>query len=172
MNDPVEVHRQRCRDLFLFRYKLRIDLRFPEPYPVPRNPSHPLHHFLPYLLNDKEFYQGRLYACSAPSSRWDFNIGAVLWEALGTEPDDFMVLCDSLVNPKGRFWSTYTSQAPLRDRRFINMIQPSLNDFMIEMSKWPPTEQNMVFSNIVVAMTRYRGLLQRLNLGSFWDYHH
>jgi hypothetical protein len=166
MNDPVEIYKKRCHYLFLCRYKLRIDLRCLKPYPVPQNASHPLDHLLPYLLNDKEFYQGRLYACNTPSNAWDFKIGAMLWEALGTEPDDFMVLCDSLINPKGRFWSTYTSRAPPRDRNLPN-IRISLNDFMAEMNKWPPTDRNLVHSNILSSLTRYRVLLQRFNLGSF-----
>ncbi|KAI8670026.1 hypothetical protein NCS56_00806500 [Fusarium sp. Ph1] len=169
MNDPVEIYRKRCHYLFLCRYKLRIDLRCLKPYPVPQNASHPLDHLLPYLLNDKEFYQGRLYACNTPSSAWDFNIGEVLWEALGTEPDDFMVLCDSLINPKGRFWNTYTSRAPPRDRNLPNInIRISLNDFMAEMNKWPPKDHNLVHSNILSSLKRYRILLQRLNLEDLW----
>lgn len=169
MNDPVEIYRKRCHYLFVCRYKLRMDLRCLKPYPVPQNASHPLDHLLPYLLNDKEFYQGRLYACSTPSSAWNFKIGAVLWEALGTEPDDFMVLCDSLINPKGRFWSTYTSRAPTTGRNLPNM-RISLNDFMAEMIEWPPKDHSLVFSNILSSLTRYRVLLQRLNLGSFRNY--
>ncbi|KAI8717224.1 hypothetical protein NCS52_00797600 [Fusarium sp. LHS14.1] len=167
MNNPVEIYRQRCHYLFVCRYKLRIDLSCLKPYPVPQNASHPLDHLLPYLLNDKEFYQGRLYAYNTPSSAWNFKIGAVLWEALGTEPNEFMVLCDFLTNPKGQFWKTYTSRAPPRDGSLPN-IRMSLNDFMAEMNKWPPTDHSLVFSTILSSLTHYRVLLQRLNLEDLW----
>ncbi|KAF5010811.1 hypothetical protein FDECE_3054 [Fusarium decemcellulare] len=166
MDDLEAAYKQKCRHFFALRYKARIDLHCPTPYPIPASASRPLDHLLPYLLNDKEFYQARVYASSTPTSKWDFELGTLLWEALGTAPNDFMGLCDLLVNPKCLFWRTYRNRAP--DKYSSRESCPSLHDLMVELSKWGPADRDIGFRNVLLTLQSYSTALHNQNSCDFW----
>lgn len=99
---PKPGHGELCRQLSITRCQERLQRYTPPPYGVPGIDKASLDTLLPFLFNDKEFYQGRLYASNARLS-----LDLRLWEGIGMIPDDYMVLCDMLGNPNGTISRAY-----------------------------------------------------------------
>jgi hypothetical protein len=81
-----------CKEYFLARYSRRLRKEHSlKQYDLPPNKSHDWG-ILPMLLNDKEFYNGRLLALAAPGCLGlsSSPIGRMLWEVFGDEPRAFI----------------------------------------------------------------------------------
>ncbi|KAF4963152.1 hypothetical protein FSARC_8805 [Fusarium sarcochroum] len=165
MNSTEPSYKDKCRNFFVERYEPRIKRL--TPYPIPLNATRSVHYLLPYLLSDKEFYQARIYASSTPGSTLGFDIGALLWEALGMIPADFMVLCDALVNPKGSFWRTYSHHTI--DMKDSYPPYPSLRDLASSLTTWPVEDRDICFHNIWLTLHNYHTMLHRGGFGKFWS---
>ncbi|KAF4338730.1 hypothetical protein FBEOM_7382 [Fusarium beomiforme] len=96
---------------FKILYNKRIESNSLQSYHAPHDiPSKldPLYHI------DKKFYQGRFYAEITPENNCDYGLelGAILWEILGTDPEELMVLLDALLSPNDRFWEIWKANCP------------------------------------------------------------
>lgn len=111
-----------CFLYFCSRYESRlnslgISLK-PDPYPLPPDfdyfdlpeelSNKRANAILPYLLNDAKFYQARIYALtSLPAPLQDSSLGRVLWEMVGLDPKELIVLCNSIRDPDSAFPALY-----------------------------------------------------------------
>lgn len=156
-------HRELCRQLFITRYQQRLERYTPPPYGVPSNSKDRLDTILPHLLNDKEFYHGRLYASNARLS-----LGPILWEAIGTIPDEYKVLCDMLVNPSGEFSRIYVEHLDKYGSKMysgdrVKLMSP--HDFFETLGTWDTRYRGLGFQNLVNCLLHYRRWLCHHKLG-------
>ncbi|KAJ4022731.1 hypothetical protein NW752_000060 [Fusarium irregulare] len=166
MSCPKPGHRELCRQLFITRYQQRLQRYTPPPYGVPSNSKDRLDTILPHLLNDKEFYHGRLYASNARLS-----LGPILWEAIGTIPDEYKVLCDMLVNPSGEFSRIYVehldkSGSAMYSRDRVQLMSP--NDFFKTLETWDPRHRGLAFHSLANCLLSYRRWLCHHKLAELW----
>ncbi|KAF5553503.1 hypothetical protein FNAPI_6735 [Fusarium napiforme] len=108
MDDPREIHRSKCLEFFKDRYGQRVQYYGLTAYGMPTKSSCSVDPLLPYLLNDKSFYQGRLYICHTAREN---PIANALWEAMGMSPDDYTLLVDMMSSPRCRFWTIIHEEA-------------------------------------------------------------
>jgi hypothetical protein len=160
MNDARQMYRIKCLEFFKGRYGRRVQDYRLTAYDIPSSSTCSIDPLLPYLLNDKPFYQGRLYV----SNSTGFKIADALWEAMGMSPGDYTVLLDMVSNPKGTFWAMY------HDDAFLNTTHPRFRDGMSlaelfgALNNWPKRDQDIAHRNIVAALQTYSHFL----LGQFY----
>ncbi|KAF5000254.1 hypothetical protein FGRMN_1886 [Fusarium graminum] len=156
------AHREKCRDFFLSRYRSRVATVTLKTHPIPENS---LHDLLPYLLDDKDFYQARVYVSGTQLNNGHFDIMPLLWEALGTMPHDFMVLCDTLVNQHSPFSKNYRNRpVPL------HFQYPSLEDLALYFTTWDLPGRDIVYSMVQHSLWTYHRALHMASLGEFWGF--
>jgi hypothetical protein len=163
MDSAEQAYRAKCRDFFLQRYKARVALTQLGAHPVPNSS---VDNVLPFLLNDKQFYQGRIYASSNALSKRGFNIGVLLWEALGMMPNNFMVVCDTMTNIHSSFSTIYQGR-DFPDDLKNNLASQGLSfhDLTSYFHKWHPTERDIAYTMVYGVLHTYRFTLHRANLG-------
>ncbi|PNP81491.1 hypothetical protein FNYG_05166 [Fusarium nygamai] len=165
MNDPRQIHRSKCLEFFKDRYGQRVQYYGLTAYDMPTGSSCSVDPLLPYLLNDKSFYQGRLYVCDTAREN---AIANALWEAMGMSPDDYTLLVDMLSSPRSTFW------AICHDEAFSNTTHPryhkemSLGELVVALISWPKRDQDLAHRNIVVALQTYHHYLLGHHYGEFW----
>ncbi|KAF4465101.1 hypothetical protein FALBO_8058 [Fusarium albosuccineum] len=123
--------------------------------------------FLERLLDDKDFYQGRLYAYSGSPS-WRFKIGVVLWEALGTSEkvNEYMLICDALMKHATALEKCYNSY-------FLPEANLTLDEFtskMREMDKKEAIIRDGLYSrNIIDTLDDYKQSSYANDWVDFWN---
>ncbi|KAG7403713.1 hypothetical protein Forpe1208_v016279 [Fusarium oxysporum f. sp. rapae] len=140
----------RLRQFFIRRYQERIERKL-DTWPGLSNP-------LEYLLNDREFYQGRVYAYSNSLGNWKLTIGLILWEVMGMDTNDYMVLCDMIANPKDPLEEYSTALALSSDL--------SLEDNWFRIGMYP---SKIAFQNISRYLNEYHTYLEENNEDDFWS---
>jgi hypothetical protein len=156
MNDPRQIHRSKCLELFKDRYGQRVQHYGLTAYGMPTGSSCSVDPLLPYLLNDKSFYQARLYVSETAVN---FEIPKALWEAMGMSPDDYTLLVDMMSSPRSRFWTICHEEA------FSNTTHPryhkemSLGELVAALISWPKRDQDLAHRNIVAALQTYHHYL-------------
>ncbi|KAF5716284.1 hypothetical protein FMUND_6433 [Fusarium mundagurra] len=168
MNDPRQLYRSKCVEFFKDRYRQRKEYYgLTAAYDMPTGPSGSVDPLLPYLLNDKSFYQGRLYV-----SHTAFEMAKALWEAMGMNPGDYTSLLDMVSNPRSSFWAIY------HDEAFSNTTHPryhremTLGEMLVSLIKWPKRDQGLAHRSIVNEMVTYSHYLlgHRYVIGEFWNF--
>ena len=168
MNSLEDSYEARCFRYFRSRYLIRVKAHQLTPYHVPNSPCD----LLPYLLNDREFYHGRLHAAMAFQEKYSsltsiFDMRALLWEMLGTRPDDFMMLCTTLSSGNSsRFWETFTRRTSVK---FVNLrVSRSVDDFESFLRAWPMVELDYCSKSLLnTVIPMYREDLSQLDAGLF-----
>ncbi|KAJ0138148.1 Uncharacterized protein HZ326_18896 [Fusarium oxysporum f. sp. albedinis] len=140
----------RYRRSFIRRYQERVERKM-DTWPELSNP-------LEYLLNDREFYQGRVYAYSNSLGNWKLTIGVILWEAMGMDTNDYMVLCDMIANPKDPLEEYSTALALSSDL--------SLEENWFRIGMYP---SKIAFQNISWYLNEYHTYLEENNEDDFWS---
>jgi hypothetical protein len=163
MDSAEQTYKTTCRDFFLQRYKVRVASTQLRAHPIPDNAVDDV---LPFLLNDKQFYQGRVYASSTALNKGSFSIGVLLWEALGMVPNDFMVACDTISNAHNSFSAIYQRRkfpAHLTNNQASQGL--SFYDLTSYFDTWHPVERDIAYTMVYGVLHTYRHALQRANLG-------
>jgi hypothetical protein len=161
MNDLRQMHRIKCLEFFKDRYGQRIQYYGLTAYDMPTGSSCSIDPLLPYLLNDKPFYQGRLYVSNTAVP---FKIANAIWEVMAMNPGDYTVLMDMVSNPRSTFWAVY------HDEAFSNTTHPrchnemSLAELVTALISWPKRDQDIAHRNIMGALQTYHHYL----LGHFY----
>lgn len=145
-NAATDAYGMACFGYFCLRYHERLVSLGLDPYRLPPDIALPGPlKWLPYLLNDKEFYQGRLYASTTlldVDPPQHFHLGRVLWEMGGLDPAELIVLCDSIRHPQSKFPALYRHHL----ESWLSSFGPSpahgvnhdsLQDFESFMQRWP-----------------------------------
>ncbi|RBR14202.1 hypothetical protein FVER53590_07707 [Fusarium verticillioides] len=167
MNDPREIHRSKCLEFFKDRYGQRVQYYGLTAYGMPTGASCSVDPLLPYLLNDKSFYQARLYVSETAVN---FEITKALWEAMGMSPDDYTLLLDMMSSPRSRFWTI------CHEEDFSNTTHPryhkemSLGELVVALIRWPKRDQDLAHRNIVAALQTYHHYLLGHHYGEFWPF--
>lgn len=163
MDSAEQAYKATCRDFFLERYRVRVTFTQLRAHPIPNNS---VDNLLPFLLDDKQFYQGRIYASSSALSKGSFSIGVLLWEALGMVPNNFMVACDTMTNAHSSFSTTYQRRKfPTHLTTNLASQGISFRDLTSYLDTWHPMERDIAYTMVYGVLHTYRHTLQRANLG-------
>lgn len=179
-------------DCFLYfcrRYKARLKSLNLSPYPLPPDLDLPLPEvlkrdveaILSHLLNDTEFYQGRVHALTSlldvdlnPSQ--NFHLGRVLWEMEGLDPGELIFLCDSIKHPHSKFPALYTDHlkrwlANLHRGSAPGLKHDSLQDFENFMQQWPEDGSGRIQAIIRrISIPKLKSVLGEHKLGAYLLY--
>ncbi|KLO93681.1 Uncharacterized protein LW94_12456 [Fusarium fujikuroi] len=164
MNDIRQRHRAKCLEFFKARYKQRIHYYDLIPYEMPTKRAHNIDPLLPYLLNDKSFYQARLYASDTSQV---FEIARALWEAEGMNPGDYTGLLEFVSNPRSAFWAIYHDEA-FNTTHIRYHKEMSLVELLVALSGWPKRDQDLAHRTIATTMETYMHYLLGHHYGAFW----
>ncbi|CVK96763.1 uncharacterized protein FMAN_11092 [Fusarium mangiferae] len=165
MNDIRQRHRAKCLEFFKDRYEQRIHYYGLIPYEMPTKSTHNIDPLLPFLLNDKSFYQARLYASDTSQT---FEMAKALWESLGMSPGDYTGLLEFVSNPRSAFWARYHDKALSNTTHIRYHKEMSLVELLVALSGWPKRDQDLAHRTIVTTMETYMHYLLGHHYGAFW----
>ncbi|KAG4269034.1 hypothetical protein FPRO04_12311 [Fusarium proliferatum] len=115
---------------------------------------------LEHLLNDGNFYQGRIYAYSNSLGGFKHKIGAMLWEAMWINPKDYIVLCNIIE----------TSNYPLE--KSCTALDELSSDSSLK-ENWSHIEwanpEGFVLDNIHHYLSEYHKYLEKNKEDDFWS---
>lgn len=118
---------------------------------------------LAHLLEDVEFYQGRHYAYGNPPGDWKFEVGALVWEAIGIgKPSEYMLICETLSSRHRSFKETYEEATPSGDYR-----KGSLG-YLIDISRLPSSSGLDIQKHMLLSvLSPYEDMLKDKDRGLF-----
>ncbi|KAJ0140383.1 hypothetical protein HZ326_16703 [Fusarium oxysporum f. sp. albedinis] len=144
MNDLRQMHRIKCLEFFKDRYGQRIQYYGLTAYDMPTGSSCSIDPLLPYLLNDKPFYQGRLYVSNT----------AVPFK---------------IANAICTFWAVYHDEAFSNTTHPRCHNEMSLAELVTALISWPKRDQDIAHRNIMGALQTYHHYLLGHFYGEFWQ---